>query len=138
MSLPEWLKYIQYVKHFLWKLPYFRVTRAHFAWNFWEILMNFSMFFGLSARLRIIHPLFLNLMTGVIELQVMAWILSACHNYMGQVHNFLGVKKALKMLILTRCWKSPIKIHKFTMDAFIYLEWLNNDQIFSQKYFFNF
>ena len=89
MSLHEWLKYIQYIKQFLWKLPFSRVTRAHFAWNFWEILMNFSTFFGLSAIL----PLFLNLMTGVIELQVMPWIFSACHDYMGQVDKFLGVKK---------------------------------------------
>lgn len=138
LSLPEWLKYIQYIKHFLWKLPFSRVTRAHFAWNFWEILMNFSMFFGLSARLRIVHPLFLNLMTGVIELQVMAWILSAWHNYMGRVDKFLGVKNALKMLFSTKCWKSLFKINKCTMNAFIYLEWLNYDQLYAQKYFFNF
>ena len=136
--LPEWLKYIQYIKHFLWKLPFSGVTRAHVAWNFWEILMNFSMLFGFSARLRIIHPLFLNLMTWVIELQVMVWVLSACHNHMGRVDKFFDVKNALKMLISTRCWKSLFKIYKCTMNAFIYLEWLNYYQSYAKKYFFNF
>ena len=37
--------------------------------EFWEILMFFQRFFGLSARLIIEHPLFLNLMAEVIELQ---------------------------------------------------------------------
>ena len=138
MSLPKWLKYIQYIKHFLWKLAFSRVTRAHFAWNFWEILMNFSTFFVLSARLRIIIPLFLNLMTGVIELQVMAWVLSACHNYMGRADKFFDLKNALKMLISTRCWKSVLKIYKCTRNAFIYLEGFNYDLSYAQKYFFNF
>ena len=74
-------------------------------------------------------------MTGVIELQVMAWIFSACHDYMGQVDKSLGVKKALKMLFLTRCIKTLFKIYKCTMNAFIYLEWLNYDQSYAQKYF---
>ena len=85
---------------------YYRSARLQVLTSFeqfyqcWTIFfINLSLSWSVSIYLFLIWfsfvylDLFQFIMTGVIELQAMAWISSACHYYMGRVDKFLVVNK---------------------------------------------